>query len=43
MTDVAEGVLAKGDMSDPEVGSPVLAVGSVLGIGTSLFLGLSTC
>jgi hypothetical protein len=40
VADVPAGVLAKGDMGDPEVGAPVFAVGVVLGIGTSIFSGL---
>ena len=41
VADVPEGILTEGDMSDPEVGSPVLIVCSILGIRPGFFLGLS--
>ena len=41
VADIPEGILTEGDMSDPEVGSPVLIVCSILGIRPGFFLGFS--
>ena len=41
VADVAKGVPTEGDVGDPEVGSPVLIVCSILGIRPGFFLGLS--
>jgi hypothetical protein len=41
VTNVTEGVLAKGDMRDPEIGSAVLAICSILSVGSSFLLGFS--
>ena len=38
---VAEGICTERNMCDPKVGSPVLTVGSILGIRPGFFLGLS--